>query len=148
VSVTRLASPSLVVARARPTERMIRLNRHFWAAKTCSMATRTRARLTLPRTMCGGIGLPRGLGRWNCGTSPRRASQVAFAAERWAVSAQTLLAVMCGSSSLASWRPVVAGGIGDDEAADEAMPTVDAEVVLITKDRDHELGPGRRTTRC
>jgi hypothetical protein len=45
--VTRWASPSLAVARARPTERMIRPNRHFWAAKTCSTATRTRAPVAL-----------------------------------------------------------------------------------------------------
>jgi hypothetical protein len=80
--VTRLAKPSLVAARAKPTERMIRPSRHFWAAKTCSMATRTRALLALPRTICDGIRRPRGFGRWNRGTNPRRASNVTFAAER------------------------------------------------------------------
>ena len=45
--VTRLASPSWAVARATPTERMTRPSRHFRAANTCSIATRTRARLAL-----------------------------------------------------------------------------------------------------
>jgi len=36
----------------------------------------------------------------------------------------------------------VAGGIGDDGAADEAVPTVDTEVVLAAEHRDHELAPG------
>jgi hypothetical protein len=33
--------------------------------------TRTRARPALPRSMCGGIGLPRGFARWTCGTKAR-----------------------------------------------------------------------------
>jgi hypothetical protein len=61
---------------------MARPSRHFWAANTCSIATRTRARLALSRMMCGGIDRPRGFGRWNCGNSPRRASSATLAAER------------------------------------------------------------------
>ena len=57
-------------------------SRHFWAAKTCSIATRTRALLALPRTICDGIRRPRGFGRWNWGTNPRRASNATLAAER------------------------------------------------------------------
>jgi hypothetical protein len=68
--VTRLASPSRAVARARPTERTIRPSRHFCAAKTCSIATRTRARVALPRARCGGMGLPRGFGRWELRHQP------------------------------------------------------------------------------
>ena len=37
----------------------------------------------------------------------------------------------------------MARGVRDNEAADEAVPAVDAEVVLVAKDRDHELGRGR-----
>jgi hypothetical protein len=34
----------------------------------------------------------------------------------------------------------VARGVADDEAADKAVAAVDAEVVLVTKSRSHELG--------
>jgi hypothetical protein len=83
--VTRLARRSFVVARARPTKFS---SRHFWAAKTCSIVTRTRTWLALPRARCDGIALPHGFGRWRCGTSPHRASsatlafEMALAAER------------------------------------------------------------------
>jgi hypothetical protein len=62
---TRFEALSLVVAQARPTVRTIRPSRHFWAANTCSIATRTRARVALPRAMCDGMARPRGFGRWN-----------------------------------------------------------------------------------
>jgi hypothetical protein len=55
------------VARARPMVRTTNPMRRFSAAKTCSTLLRTRARVALPRAMCGGIGSPRGLARWNWG---------------------------------------------------------------------------------
>jgi hypothetical protein len=75
--VTRSASPSLVVARARPTERMALLRgedvldgdpdpRPAGVAAEHVRRHRFAARF----------------GRWNCGTSPRRASSATFAAER------------------------------------------------------------------
>ena len=78
----QLASPSRAAARARPTERVTRPSRHFWAGYTCSIATRTRARLALPRARCGGIGLPRGCGRSNWAPAPRRANNAPLDAER------------------------------------------------------------------
>jgi hypothetical protein len=43
-----VGEPKLVLARARPTERTTRPSRHFWGAKTCSIATGTRALVALP----------------------------------------------------------------------------------------------------
>jgi hypothetical protein len=140
--VTRLARPSLVVARARPTERMIRPNRHFWAAKTCSIATRTRARLALP---AGHVRRHR-LGtrlrslelrhqpapRQQCCVGHRAVGGVGPEGARGVPGVEQ-------RAELAA----VGGGVGDREGADEAVPAVDAEMVLVSEDRDHEfaLGP-------
>jgi hypothetical protein len=51
----QVGEPELGRARAMPTERMAGRRRHLWAAKTCSIATRTCALLALPRVMCGGM---------------------------------------------------------------------------------------------
>jgi len=48
-----------------PTVRITRMNRRFWAAKTCSTPERMRARLALSRTMWRGTGLPLA---WGAGT--------------------------------------------------------------------------------
>ena len=81
---------------------------------------RTRARVALPRAMCGGIGRPRGFARWNCAASPRFSSNARFACPRYAVSAQTSLAVLAGSSTAASWLPSCRAAWRNGEAADEA----------------------------
>jgi hypothetical protein len=47
-----------------------------------STRDRIRARRALPRVMCRGMGLPRGLGRWNWGFRPRVSSISMLAAER------------------------------------------------------------------
>jgi hypothetical protein len=79
-------------------------NRHFSAVNACSIATRTRARPVLPRARCGGIGLPRGFGRWSSGTSPRRASSamLAFGPAPLCGSGRTQVTVTCASVMLRS----------------------------------------------
>jgi hypothetical protein len=49
----------------------------------CDVLERARpALLILPQAMCGGIGLRRGFGRWNCGASACGGSSATLAAER------------------------------------------------------------------
>ena len=57
------------------------------------------------------------------------------------MSAQTALAVLSGSSSRAELAAVVGRGVGDREAADQAVPAVDAEVVLVAEHRDQRSRP-------
>ena len=47
-----------------------------------------------------------------------------------------------GIEQAAELPAIVRGRVGHREAADEAVPTVDAEVVLVAEDGDHELGLG------
>ena len=79
VAIDRRHGLIRAVARARPMLRTIRPMRRFSVANTCSTRLRSRARVALPRAICTGIGLPRGLARWNSGLRPRRSSNARFA---------------------------------------------------------------------
>jgi class 3 adenylate cyclase len=46
------------------------------------------------------------------------------------------------SITAASPSSCVRGGVGDRKGADEAVPAVDAEMVLVAEDRNVELAPG------
>ena len=67
-------------------------------------------------------------------------ARAAPAARRWPPSGRRCrprpaLAVLSGSSSRPSCRPSWRRGVGDREAADEAVPAVDTEVVLVAEHR-------------
>jgi hypothetical protein len=126
--VTRLASPSLVVARARPTERMALLRgedvldgdpdprpagvaaehvrRHRFAARLRPLELRhqpaPRQQCDVRRRAVGGIGPDRARG-------------------------------ILGVEQPAQLAPVRRGGVGDHEGADEAVPAVDAEMILVAE---------------
>jgi hypothetical protein len=67
-------------------------------ANTCSTAARTADLRALARRVRSAIGRPFGFLRWMRETRPRPARSASFFAERYAVSPQTLLAVLSGSS--------------------------------------------------
>jgi hypothetical protein len=100
---------------AAPTNPM----RRFSAPKICSTLLRTRARVALPRAMCGGSGLPRSLARWNCATNPQR--QIGPAATRRVrpdPARRVHRIEHCRESAA-----VVAGRVRDDSSTTDSMTT-------------------------
>ena len=138
--VTRLASPSRAVARARPTERMTRPRRHFWSGKdvldrdphprpadvTAGEVRRHRlaARLRSLELRCQS---PARQQRRGLPPSGRRCRP----RPNWPCSAVEQRAELAA---------IVLGRVSHREVADEAMLAIDTEMVLVTEDRDHELG--------
>ena len=79
---TRLARPTLVLARAMPMVRMNRPIGPFCRAKTCSTVERTADLRALARAVRRGIGLPCGFLRWICERIRRSARYFSLAFER------------------------------------------------------------------
>ena len=87
-----------MVALDRPMVRMNRSIRCFCSAKTCSMRERILDRALLARRIAGDIGRFAGFLRWRREVKPFFVMNASFAADRYAVSAQTLAAVLLLSS--------------------------------------------------
>lgn len=79
---TRLASPILVVALARPIVRTNRPIRAFCSAKTCSTCARTADFFAFARAVRAGIGRSAGFFRWMRLTNMRSCSSSSFFFER------------------------------------------------------------------
>src|SRR5262245_13413543 len=88
----------LVVARAIPIVLMNNLIRSFCSANTCSTRARIFDFALLARCIVSGIARPFGFLRWMWLTKPFLVRNVSLAADRYAVSAHTPLAVLFLSS--------------------------------------------------
>ena len=84
----------------------------------------------LARAVRRGIGLPSGFLRWICERRRRPARNFSLAFEVIGGVGPDIAGGVVGVHQLGQQRPVMARRIGDPPAADQAMPAIDADVIL------------------
>ena len=126
-------------ARIMPTVRTTRPSRHFWAAETCSTRERTRARATLPRTRCAGIGFAAGLFALELRPQPTALEECQIGGRAVGGVGPHLARGVVPIKHGAELTAVASCRVGDAVAAQKAEGAINADVVLVAERRHGDL---------
>ena len=129
------------VARASPMVRTTNPMRRFSAANTCSTRLRTRARVVLPRAIWAGIGLAARLGPSELRHQPPLSEQRQVGLPAIGGVRPDTARGVGGIEHAGELAAIMACRMGHGEAADEAVPAIDADVVLVAEHRHRDLRP-------
>ena len=129
-------------ARARPIVRTVGPIGALGWARTGSILGRSADVAARARRVRRGIGRPRGFHQWRRPIRPWPLGRASVSAERpRAVGPDAAGREGLRDPPLAPARAVVAGGLGDDRAADEVVPALDRDGGPAATDRDRDGDP-------